>query len=309
MLWGPPGCGKSSSAERLRALYSPMYFINTDAIVESIIHNFYNNEYDILRLSASEQEKQAFYWKMRKVPFSELHDKTHKTYLDIIKTIYREVFTQVAAPDEFEIHGYTIFKYGGNKENLSGSSVCDFLGDFTVWLTKTRQHHFMIETTGASFDPRWAGSVFDVHNILQIVFVSTPETLIDRVAKRTGQLINASPDRIRGTYNTSYFESFANAVKSEIFNEIIVDVNDTTPLRVLHLKKAEFNDYGKRERYPYILAESSSFTSREPTPAEVQFITNLFSNASMPPEFASLGKRAVRTASWFKMDSILHDIH
>jgi GTPase SAR1 family protein len=301
MLWGPPGCGKSSSTYRLIEAYKPMYFINTDAIVESIIKNYFHYEYTTITYSRSHENREQFYWWIRKCNFHTIMMKTYKTYIDVILRLFYDVYKDIVYPNAFDIDLYIQKEY--RHKNFWMTSVYKFVMDFSIHFAKQHNQNFMIETIGRSFHVDFVKSIFNVHNILQVVFVSSPETLIDRVSQRTSQLINSSPAEIRNIYDDSYFHNLAVAVKSEIFHEIIVDVNDTSLLRVIHLKKADFRKYGHRQRYPYILEETASFRSRVPTESEKRFIKKLFSHANLPDEFIRLGIQ--QTSSWFDSNSIL----
>jgi hypothetical protein len=322
MLWGPPGCGKSSSAQRLMDQYSPMYFINTDAIVECLIHNYFHAKFKEIKRKDNTSEKQAFYWKMRNCTFDEIcHGDSDVTFGAIIDTVFNDVFRGVGEnPTNIEIRRFSIYNFRNTHdfgreldpsqfyhEKSMESKVTDFTSNLAIFLAKTRGCHFMIETTGGSFDREWAASTFNVHNILQIVYVSSPDTLIDRVSRRHGQWINAEPDRIRTTYNLSYIDSFPAAVQSEIFDEIIIDVNDHTPLRVVHLEKPLYREskLGKRESQrstPYTIAQKLKEETRDrlPTENEHNFIARLFEHSGLPNEFLELGKRIKKTAIKFQ---------
>jgi GTPase SAR1 family protein len=300
MLWGPPGCGKSSSAYRLIEAYKPMYFINTDTIVESIIKNYFHYEYTTMTRKKKHKMKEEFYWWIRKCNFQTIMMRTYETYIDVILRIFYDVFKDIVYPNSFDIDLYIQREY--RYKNFWMTGVYKFIMDFSIHFAKQHNQNFMIETIGRNFHIDFVKSIFNVHNILQVVFVSSPETLIDRVSRRNSQLINSSPNEIRNIYDDSYFHNFAVAVKSEIFHEIIVDVNDTSLLRVIHLKKIEFKKYAHRQRYPYILEETASFQSRIPTESEKHFIKKLFSHANLPQEFIRLGIQ--QTSSWFDSNSI-----
>lgn len=301
LLWGPPGCGKSSSAQRLKTLYSPMYFINTDAIVESIMKNYFERELISIKMSTIEAERQAFYWKMRSIAFHEitsLHESI--TAFDVINTIFNDVYANVAIPTKDEVNLY--IRSNQHLLPLNKQHINEFMGNFTIFLTKNRKHHFMIETTGSNFNREWAEQAFaGTRCILQVVFVSSSATLIDRVSKRTDQLINASPDRIIETYNKSYFDSFTNAVNSNLFDEIIVDVNDSTPLNVLHVLKVLVHSGTRGSVFSYTIQRMIHYTQRDrdPTLIERQFIQRLLTDVSLSPEFIQIGQRTVHQALKF----------
>jgi SpoVK/Ycf46/Vps4 family AAA+-type ATPase len=52
LLWGPPGCGKSSIAHNLSSKFRPMYIIDNDKIVESVLQVFYSDIYNDIKVGA-----------------------------------------------------------------------------------------------------------------------------------------------------------------------------------------------------------------------------------------------------------------
>lgn len=299
LLWGPPGCGKSSSAQMHMHLHSPMYFINTDSIVESMINNFFDNEFFYVK-NSDPQTKQTFYWNVRLCTFGHILSEHNVSDKDIINTIFSEVFSMVELPTPYEI---TRFQVSKAITNITNVKINDYIGDLAIFLAKHRGHSFMIETTGGSFDADWASSVFgDIKSVLQIVFVSSPETLINRVQKRTNQLVNATPDRIISTYNLSYYDKFADALNSNIFDDIIVDINDNVAMTVLHVEKIKAKSF-KRQRFPYTITKAAIHKSHHrvhpPTAQELEFIHRLFSNTNIPSELIDIGREVHRTACSF----------
>jgi hypothetical protein len=265
-----------------------MYFINTDAIVESTINNYFQDEFLAVKNGGSTKDKEAFYFRMRSVKFSEVAARCGISSSErIISVIFGDVHAGVDLPSRIELIKYQLGVLRGLDQEARDDFWHDLpvnstIGDLAVFVAKARGHNFMIETVGGYLDLNWIASVFgDIHHsILQVVYVSSVDDLIRRVGLRTGQLINASPARITETYNKSYFDVFANVVKSSAFEEISVDVNDTRSFNVVGLKKAArgytintITLYGKRE---------------EPTENEISFVKRLFLGADLPVEFLGI---------------------
>jgi predicted ABC-type ATPase len=226
LLWGPPGCGKSSIARELSSKFSPMYFIDTDKIVEAILQVWYSELYKGIKAGAySEEEKENHYWNARNTRFSDLGLPE--------KYVLTEILKRIDIPKQFSDSEFSAFRHGMHPSYIITYSAVAFL----IFLAKSRRHNFMKETNGNNFDHR-VGDVFgDVNSILQVVYVSSVDTLIERVSHRTGQLVNAPPQIIRESYHRSYFDGFQKALKSYILNEIIVTNNDSTPKTMIVLSK------------------------------------------------------------------------
>jgi len=287
LLWGPPGCGKSTTADNLSRQYSPMYFINTDAIVESTISNYFQEEFLEVKTSGTMQEKERFYFRMRSVSFKEVCTKCKINPETIIYHIFSDVYRDLIAPSNSELLKYQL---QASKSERRVETKSDFwydlpinasIGNLSVFLAKFRGHNFMIETVGSYLDLDWIKTVFgDVHSILQVVYVSSVDDLISRVSKRTAQLINASPARIAETYSKSYFDVFADAVSSNSFEKISVDVNDKRSFNAVQLKKTARG---------YVIDTILFQKEREePTSDEIEFIRRLFVRADLPVEFLKI---------------------
>ena len=146
---------------------------------------------------------------------------------------------------------------------------------FLIFLAKSRRHNFMKETNGNKFDYRMSNCVFgDVNSILQVVYVSSIDTLIERVSHRTGQLINAPPKIIRESYHRSYFDGFQQALKSYILNEIIVTNNDSSPKTMVLLNKHHAKGGYVMEVKPTTLNEE-----------EYEFISGMLGSIGLPNTF------------------------
>lgn len=223
LIWGPPGCGKSSIARALSQKFNPMYFINTDEIVEIILKAWDRALYYKLQSGElSDVEKQDHYWHTRRLNFSDFILPKFNVMSKIFKCL--QLPTKSFTQEEFEAFSCK------SDRNV----VVEAFSDFLIFLAKHRVESFMFETTGTRFSPEWASQTFgDVKSILQLVFVSSVDTLIERVSHRSGQLVNATPERIRESYHSSYFESFQKALRSGIFAEIIVTSNDSMPSKVM----------------------------------------------------------------------------
>jgi hypothetical protein len=91
----------------------------------------------------------------------------------------------------------------------------------------------MKETTGNYLKLNWMHETFsDVHSILQVMFVSSLETLKDRVSNRK-QMFNTDPEHISSIYDPSYFSNFDAALKSFIFDDIFIVSNDEAVAKTL----------------------------------------------------------------------------
>ena len=227
LLWGPPGCGKSSIASELKTTFDPVYFINTDAIVDIVMQVWYKDIYNDIKAGLySEGEKEESYWDARNTKFSDLRLPQ--------KYVLNEILRRMDLPvKKFSDVEFNTFKRKSPVISVVTYAVVAFL----IFLAKQRRHNFIKETNGNKFDHRVLDSVFwDVQSILQVVYVSSVSTLIKRVSARTDQL-NTPSETIREIYHKSYFNSFQSAIKSDIFNEIIVTSNDITPNEMLVLNK------------------------------------------------------------------------
>jgi len=246
LLWGPPGCGKSSSARELSEKYKPMHFINIDLVVEHIIRNYYADVWDALGGADADIQKKKLYFKIRSVISLELLKEPGVKKANAFETIFKFA-NEVGniSVDRFEKTGFTgwlLKKYG----NFTAQPVTVLYCDFVVWYAKLRQESFMIESTGNAFNEQWCVDTFgDVSAHLRVVYVDNVEELVARVAARSAQLVNAGPDYVRDVYANSYGEQLLKAMRSNIFKLIdVVDNSKFPATRILCLDRLEtFNKY------------------------------------------------------------------
>jgi hypothetical protein len=238
LLWGPPGCGKSSSAQELSDKYSPMHFVNVDAVVEYIINTYYAEEWK--NAKHDDQLKQALYFEIRNTMGYDILAKKIKADGNTMTLLY-ELVMQLAhitfdiQSDETGLMRYLLKKH----RNFVAQPITALYADLVVWTAKRRGESFMIETTGNTFDAEWTRSTFEgVHSQLRIVYVDDPETLVRRVQSRTAQLINADPERVRQVFDRAYGESVLKAMRSRVFNLIdVCDNSGSTPVMLLTITK------------------------------------------------------------------------
>ncbi len=172
-----------------------------------------------------------------------------------------------------------------------GTTVVDTVGSLLIFLARHRHHNFMVETTGNRFDEKWSRSVFgDVHSILQAVYVSSVDTLIDRVSKRANQLINATPERIRDTYRNSYYDNIQAALRSGIFNEINVTSNDTKP------SKTMIKLWKSNERHGYVMHVNPPETLND---EEYRFIIGILTSVGLYESFIHYHRHDSRSLKAF----------
>ncbi len=281
LLWGPPGCGKSDTSNDYRSRFNPMYFINTDEIVEFILKRWRNAQYaSIKEGSIGETEKQKIYWGVRSMIFSDLIDDTHDTPHTEIE-ILREIFGNISIPvSDISDEEFETFKKASTEVK-----IVDIVSSLLIFLAKYRRQSFMIETTGNSFSVDWVKEVFNnLNSILQVVFVSGATVLCDRVKGRTGQLINATPSRIVDSYIASYFRNLKLALLSGVFEQIIVSSNDVKPVRVLMqlMKKSE----DEKIKYKLTVNFPNNLNSKEK-----DFAENVFSTIGLPVSSIEGGRR------------------
>jgi hypothetical protein len=224
LLWGPPGCGKSGVSRDYLNKYYPMYFINTDEIVEYILRTYLVDQESTVK-GGTEEEKQVLYWKIRNMSYSEIQ------YYGDEKQVTTAIFSGINIPQkEFTDDEFTEFK----NKHADCDKIIDFVSQFLVFLAKSRNQNFMVETTGNNFDATWVKSVFgEVDSILNVVFVSNVVTLLDRVHQRQDQLMNAVPGRVIASHGTSYYDKLKEAISSGLFEEIVISSNDTMPTKIM----------------------------------------------------------------------------
>lgn len=265
-------------------------FINIDDIVHALIHNYFPDEFASLKTNP---EKVDFYWAMRRCTFDDILKKfPHLSPKNVIDTIFSFLFKSIDLISPSEMTLYMNAKHRSTTV-LENQVVLDVMKDIGSFIAKYRNHNYMLEVSGRGFDDTWTRSFFDVYNILQIVFVSSADTLVQRVSGRSQQLVNAPEHMIRSTYDTAYFDAFTAAVRSQIFNEIIVDVNDDTATTVLHLKRMNVPLVGGLfAKFPYAIVQATpdKQRSRPPTQEEMAFLRRLFENTGMPAEFINIGR-------------------
>lgn len=240
LLWGPPGCGKTSSVLELRTRYDPCHFINVDAVVEAIIDRFYTNEW---KNAASDPiNAQKLYFQVRNVlGFEMLRDqpdsgeKPLPTSLDLMCWLANRI--NAINTDPILQTQFIRFLFERHYAKFISVPITELYCQFIVWYSNTRHNSFMIESTGCRFDKEWCQSIFGSNAHLRVVYVDDPDVLIKRVSARKGQLINANPARIREAYTSSYGEPLMQAMQSGIFALIDVVDNTDTPYTLCTLTK------------------------------------------------------------------------
>jgi len=267
LLWGPPGSGKSATANALISQHSPMFFINTDEIVERVI--------TYMPININSVDKQKLYWSQRNRRFRE---QKHK--LPILLTLFHDVFGSMEPPTPAEITEF-IARHNNDENILS------LFTTMIIYFAKKRGHGFMIETTGENFSKPWAEQTFaHTKSILEVVYVSSADELVARVTKRTNQLVNAPPDRVRQVYAKSYFATFHKAIRANVFDEINVTSNDaSSPRPLIRLT---------RHQHQYILDFHNPTTLN---PNEETFLRDML--AELPPTlFGRTALFCTRTCAW-----------
>jgi len=281
-LWGPPGCGKSSAISHIKTILQTedLICVNSDDWVEFLASNYFTKRYaqncaEKHRLySGSAQKDQInaflageleFKEKVRNTLFTGFRDlaaeSTEKIEIlpdslyDLINKYFLVAFKHTILQlewDDFKRQHPYLFKTEPNPGYL--------LYDIVPWWAKLNQKHFVLETTGRSYNPSFHRVSFgDVSNVMYIPFVGDLDILKGRVQARKEQFGNPDGDFVENVFKNAYGQNLVRVLDSGIYDQIVVQGNNFKNYVMISLEKMQNSSTGAGDEsadgFSYILVK------------------------------------------------------
>lgn len=272
LLWGPPGCGKSSGKSHIHNLLDvELVIFDSDDFNEYTIKILFPEMYkalckekhEIVQLKARDYllfetriadflvKENNFKMKIGRARFSELpgfieyygcNPTKPKILEDVFSLIEDYLLDKFYIPLDREIYDKFI-KYwirDSGQTHPDELSVRDILFRFGVYFCKIFKKTFVMETTGKTYDSLFLEWCFrGIPNILYMPFIYDFGTLMKRVNNRLEQFGNAPQQYVEEAFQNAYGKNLLEILHMNLFDQIIVQGNNLVNYVMMSLEKLD----------------------------------------------------------------------